>query len=869
MFSQQSKNAENPIIIESNVKKHSSKTGKLAAVGALIWKENFEGTGSTFPPNGITTSSKDAIDKGFQHGDSTQSNKGQIFKVPAHSSFAFTNDDVCNCNKHQDEIILPIINFSGTSGAIFRFSAYFNRVLQSESAKVYVEVSSAWILIAEIAPDQKWKDYEVLISNGSIINPRFKFVYSDDSTWASGLAIDDIEIYEPVSTLDLRLDSLTVNTETVTDFYKKIPKSQASALFIETNAKATNISKKTAPNTFVTTVISGQNKASERSFLGNLAAVSAKDAQTFSKYSLANGSGNYSLTTFLHSDSVDSDNINDTVSFDLQVTDTVYSRIDQQKANRGFWYGPSKNYDILSLFDVTSKVTASSISIYLHEETNIGDSIDVLIFSEFLQDVVKDSFPQINENIQLKKEHIGNWVTFNIPQSILKAGTYFVGIRTHGKKVVLGVSDNPVKNGLVLANIGTGFGPVDYLPFLNLNVVATPCPAIKIVSTIKKSNCNAKDGQIVLNVSGGKPAYRYQWGKNGSYSSLSAINGVEAGVYQVTVTDSLGCSASSLFALSDTSNLSTSLDSLRNEKCFGDSLGYLRIKILGGVSPYKIEWNNKSSDSIRTKLTSGNYQVTVSDSSGNGCKSILSFQVLGPYDSLKLTAVEEHNKCFVDENGAIKIKVFGGFGTYKYSWSSTSKNESSLSSLKTGKYQLTVSDGHLCVIEDSFEVKGADSLGMSGIVSDTGGTASVLVSIVGGSPSYSFVWKGPDSTGFVNPGTKDLYNLIERGRYILTTTDSLGCTVIDTFIVDGKISVKSISNNRKIGVYPNPSRGEIKLRIEPEGDIDVLILDEMGRKVQGIKSYRNRSIFLNEGLYFFQLEENGVYLNTIKVLIIN
>ena len=222
-MAQLNNNVDKPIIIESNGIKYSAKTGQLSAVGALIWKENFESSGNSFPLNGITTTSQDAIDKGFQRGDASLSNTGQVFKVPPHSNFAFTNDDVCNCNKYQDELILPIINFSGTNGAIFRFSAYFNRVLQSETAKVYVEVSSSWVLIAEISPEQKWKDYEVLIAGGSIINPRFKFVYSDDSTWASGLAIDDIELYEPVSTLDLRLDSVIINKETIADFYKKNP----------------------------------------------------------------------------------------------------------------------------------------------------------------------------------------------------------------------------------------------------------------------------------------------------------------------------------------------------------------------------------------------------------------------------------------------------------------------------------------------------------------------------------------------------------------------------------------------------------------------------------------------------------------------
>tara|TARA_B100000508_G_scaffold141083_1_gene146152 strand:+ start:8042 stop:10642 length:2601 start_codon:yes stop_codon:yes gene_type:complete len=856
-----------PIIIEPVIKKTKVKSsGKLAAVGSLIWSENFESSGNGFPHNGIVTTSKDTVDKGFQRGDVSNSNLGQVFKVPVRSRFAFTNDDYCNCNKSEDELILPSISFNGSNGAVLRFSAYFNRVIKTETAKVFVESGSNWIQVAEIGSYQDWKDYEVLISGAGISNPKIKFVYGDDSTWASGLAIDDIEVYNTVDKLDLRLDSLLINDQIINDFYKIIPKNHASSLLLETTIRASNISKESTTNAVFTSEISGQTTQSIKTNLGKFDSLSSKTDVTFSNLGLANGKGTYTFKSYVSSDSVDNDLTNDTLAFNLELSDTIYSRINQKKANRGFWYGPSKNYDILSLIEITAIDTATSISVYLHDDTQVGDTIDVVIFSEFLQDKVKDTFPQINENIRLQKEHIGDWVTFKIPRSVLVPGKYFVGIKARGKQVVLGVSDNPVKEKLVYANAGSGFGPVDYLPFVKLNIKGSPCGQVQLNASVTKSTCNVKNGQILLNPTGGTAPYRYQWGPNASYSRLSAINGVGSGTYSVTVTDTLGCNRSQVLTLADTSSLAVNLDSIKHEQCFGDSSGYLKIGVTNGIAPYQVLWADGNSDTIRQKLVTGNYTVTVTDASGNGCKSIFNYQISGPYEALSMSSTVENNLCFADQNGSIHAQVRGGYGTIKYKWSDNSLNGPFVESLKTGTYHLTVSDSNNCLLTDSFVVKGADSLGVSGVVTDTGGTASIKVTAFGGNPSYTYHWKGPD--GFTDPGTKDLDDLLERGIYRLTVTDSLGCEVRDTFLVAGNVSIHEVQSGNNFIVFPNPSNGQIQIDGKYEKQIEVMIFDQSGREVKRIDEYQGQVIHLSEGLYFFKLHSLDDSIESHTVLVV-
>lgn len=61
-----------------------------------------------------------------------------------------------------------------------------------------------------------------------------------------------------------------------------------------------------------------------------------------------------------------------------------------------------------------------------------------------------------------------------------------------------------------------------------------------VSSTVNDANCGFQDGEITINATGGNGSYTYTWSPNVS-SSNSASN-LEDGVYDITVTDNLGCS---------------------------------------------------------------------------------------------------------------------------------------------------------------------------------------------------------------------------------------------------------------------------------------------------------------------------------------
>ena len=74
--------------------------------------------------------------------------------------------------------------------------------------------------------------------------------------------------------------------------------------------------------------------------------------------------------------------------------------------------------------------------------------------------------------------------------------------------------------------------------------IAVSEPAVlAVTSTQVNATCNGDtDGSINLNVSGGSTSYTYSWtGPNSFTATTEDISALEAGTYDVTVTDSLGC----------------------------------------------------------------------------------------------------------------------------------------------------------------------------------------------------------------------------------------------------------------------------------------------------------------------------------------
>ncbi|OWY25515.1 hypothetical protein C7N43_20140 [Sphingobacteriales bacterium UPWRP_1] len=149
---------------------------------------------------------------------------------------------------------------------------------------------------------------------------------------------------------------------------------------------------------------------------------------------------------------------------------------------------------------------------------------------------------------------------------------------------------------------------------LSANISNTPVPAIT-ATAVDAIGGNA-NGSIDISISGGIPAYDYNWSNGATTEDLS---NVAAGTYSVTVTDSNGCTATLTITVGNISCI-TAIFTATDATC-GNANGEINITVSGGTLPYVYNWSNGATTEDLTGLAPGVYSVTITDA--NNCETTL------------------------------------------------------------------------------------------------------------------------------------------------------------------------------------------------------------------------------------------------------
>lgn len=128
-------------------------------------------------------------------------------------------------------------------------------------------------------------------------------------------------------------------------------------------------------------------------------------------------------------------------------------------------------------------------------------------------------------------------------------------------------------------------------------------------------------GSIDINVQGGTMPYSFSIDSGLTSTTQNSFNELEVGLYEILITDGLGCAISESYLLEGTGDIQIIIDDVV-ESSASESNGMIDISILGGNGPYTYEWSNGDSTEDISGISAGEYTVIVSDNSG--CQNILS-----------------------------------------------------------------------------------------------------------------------------------------------------------------------------------------------------------------------------------------------------
>jgi gliding motility-associated-like protein len=162
-------------------------------------------------------------------------------------------------------------------------------------------------------------------------------------------------------------------------------------------------------------------------------------------------------------------------------------------------------------------------------------------------------------------------------------------------------------------------------------VIAPSNDTLTIDTAATAATCGLANGTVKVIPTGGSGTYQYLWSNNATSATVSGLSG---GTYDVVVTDNTGCSGTKSVSIAQLPAISATVTT-RNDSC-AQQIGSAAISIDNGHAPYSYTWIPAGTDP--TKLDSGSYSVTITDSLGcvtaasfiieninNGCNSIILF----------------------------------------------------------------------------------------------------------------------------------------------------------------------------------------------------------------------------------------------------
>jgi gliding motility-associated-like protein len=280
------------------------------------------------------------------------------------------------------------------------------------------------------------------------------------------------------------------------------------------------------------------------------------------------------------------------------------------------------------------------------------------------------------------------------------------------------------------------------------------------------------NGSAIVTATGGAAPYAYNWS---SGSTGTTANGLSAGTYNVTVTDTYGCVSVATVNITQPSPV-VPVSASTPVSCNGGNNGTVSLTVTGGTSPYSYSWSGGAGNaSAATGLAAGTYTVTVTDA--NGCSTTLAASVVQPSPVVP-SASSVPASCFGGTNGSVSAGATGGTSPYSYSWS-TGAASPTVTGLPAGSYTVTVTDANGCTVNSSTQVGQPSAVVLSvssspALCGSANGSASV--SATGGTAGYSYSWSPAGGSSASASG-------LAAGTYSVAVTDANGCITTSSVIV--------------------------------------------------------------------------------------
>lgn len=301
-----------------------------------------------------------------------------------------------------------------------------------------------------------------------------------------------------------------------------------------------------------------------------------------------------------------------------------------------------------------------------------------------------------------------------------------------------------------------------------------------IIGDLTNATCGFSNGSIFTLVSGAPGPYSYNWSPSGSGPDRENI---PAGNYSVTVTSSLGCTATELFAIENEPILINIAGFPADNISCTTPNGFIDIDV-DPPGTYTYAWSNGRTTQDINNLPAGVYTVTVTRGT---CSATATFEVFNQLSLPNANTAPSPATCG-QSNGGVALSANGGFPPYTYLWTGGATTQN-LNNVPPGTYNVTVTDFYGCTTTATATVPNSfitpNIAGQSAPnTSCTAPNGSINITATPAGLAFVYAWSNMSSSE--DPGN------LAPGTYTVTVSVGTGCTSSATFTVTDSTSLPVI-----------------------------------------------------------------------------
>ncbi|MEM7103658.1 MAG: T9SS type A sorting domain-containing protein [Bacteroidota bacterium] len=324
---------------------------------------------------------------------------------------------------------------------------------------------------------------------------------------------------------------------------------------------------------------------------------------------------------------------------------------------------------------------------------------------------------------------------------------------------------------------------------VEFGVTLTEVNTLQISTTniLVEPTCNSNNGVASITWLGGTAPFTFLW-DTGETTNPAFLLG--DGLHTGTITDANTCTATFDVTLTENNTLAISTTNvLAHPTCNSDN-GVASVTWLGGTPPFSFLWDTGETTNPAFTLGDGLHTGTITDA--NTCE--ITFDVtLTETNTLAIssTNVLAPPSCN-SNNGVASVAWLGGTPPFSFLWD-TGETTNPAFTLDDGFHTGTITDANTCEIVFGVVITEDNTLSVSTTTvlmpaECLGANGSASVTIIGGTPAYTYLWDNGETT---NPATQ-----LTAGFHDATVTDSESCEILfSVFITENNTFSASATFN--------------------------------------------------------------------------